>query len=652
MTLALCPYPRFRAFDVGGLPLAGGKLYAYAAGTSTPQALLAADGTTPLAHPVVLDGAGCADVRLGASAYKLNLLSALDVQQAGWPVDNVTNPTTVAGFDDYSATVAQMRLSTDPGEVGTESQATTLSGELERLRYAIQETKEAINPASTYWYETPTRPEWVNVKSYGAVGDGVTSDRTAIQNAFNAACAAGGSKTVFFPPGSYFCGTNGGSTNIIDLSALGDGIGIRTSGFVELVNTCTTGHNMPRFFYLANNSFFFCDPIAFRDTNYDASEALATAGDNQGAVGFYVQNATPANWGKLFFTRIVATTMTSAFICAQKTGAAATSASRIKDIFIGQLIANDTYYGTNWQNDGDNVVIGHLHANQCRRPYYCYGVSNHVVTILDTNPRGSTGKCYIARQVAGLNTTGLDIRYRSRNCNLAGTTLVAIDHIDHAGGDIAGITVDVDVKDSAAAYTPVRFRNYLAGVDSAAPSANYTRDIRLSGSCDANATAVTSIATYAAQRLLHFVPGYNFLPDQGIYNAFQMAQSARGGAPVWGGDTTAPELQNGTISYSLDLLDGVAFVAISVLMGAATTYGSGSWYFQIPGLVATHLAVGACFYFDAGTTINVGVCKIEAASSSIYCYANAAATGVRATVPFTWAVSDKLQLSIAFPVAS
>lgn len=89
MTLAILTYPLFRAFDANGLPLAGGKLYSYAAGTSTPLALLAADGVTPLANPVVLNASGEATIRVQARAYKLDLFSSLDVHQALWPVDNV-----------------------------------------------------------------------------------------------------------------------------------------------------------------------------------------------------------------------------------------------------------------------------------------------------------------------------------------------------------------------------------------------------------------------------------------------------------------------------------------------------------------------------------------------------------------------------------
>lgn len=53
-------------------------------------------------------------------------------------------------FDDYSASVAQMQSTVDPGEVGSESQATTLAGELQRLRFIIAEIT-----AETQWYTSP-----------------------------------------------------------------------------------------------------------------------------------------------------------------------------------------------------------------------------------------------------------------------------------------------------------------------------------------------------------------------------------------------------------------------------------------------------------------------------------------------------------------
>lgn len=47
----------------------------------------------------------------------------------------------------------------------------------------------------------PDQPRIYDVRSYGAVGNGSTNDRTAIQNAINAASNGG---TIFFPEGDYF----------------------------------------------------------------------------------------------------------------------------------------------------------------------------------------------------------------------------------------------------------------------------------------------------------------------------------------------------------------------------------------------------------------------------------------------------------------
>lgn len=67
-------------------------------------------------------------------------------------IDNILNHLNTDGIDDYSTNATQMRITTDPGESGTESLATSLSGELERLRFAIKEIKGSY---ATYWYSTP-----------------------------------------------------------------------------------------------------------------------------------------------------------------------------------------------------------------------------------------------------------------------------------------------------------------------------------------------------------------------------------------------------------------------------------------------------------------------------------------------------------------
>lgn len=96
----------FREFDANGAPLAGGKLYTYAAGTTTPQATYTdASGGTPNANPVVLDSTGRADVWMTPGLlYKFvlddsagNLLKSVDNFPA--PAAQSTGSTSAAVYE-------------------------------------------------------------------------------------------------------------------------------------------------------------------------------------------------------------------------------------------------------------------------------------------------------------------------------------------------------------------------------------------------------------------------------------------------------------------------------------------------------------------------------------------------------------------------
>lgn len=87
---SVMPAPKFTAYDANGDPCSSCRLYAYAAGTTTPQDTFTSyDLGTPNANPVVLDSAGRATVFLNsAQSYKFTLKTAADVDI--WTVDNVT----------------------------------------------------------------------------------------------------------------------------------------------------------------------------------------------------------------------------------------------------------------------------------------------------------------------------------------------------------------------------------------------------------------------------------------------------------------------------------------------------------------------------------------------------------------------------------
>ncbi len=83
--------------------------------------------------------------------------------------DNILNNLTAANIDDFSATVSQMQSTVDPGEVGTESLATSVAGEIQRLRKLIAEIT-----GEDEWYESPAASL---ISLANSIGTGLTDNR-------------------------------------------------------------------------------------------------------------------------------------------------------------------------------------------------------------------------------------------------------------------------------------------------------------------------------------------------------------------------------------------------------------------------------------------------------------------------------------------
>jgi hypothetical protein len=155
-------------FDNSGNVLTGGKLYTYAAGTTTPQATYTSStGSTFHANPIVLDAAGRVpsggEIWLADNiSYKFALKTSTDVLIATWDNIDGINQTGVATNADV--------VTYDPPFTG--GVATNVEAKLAQT---------------------------VSVKDFGAVGDGVTDDSAAIQAAITAA------SRVYFPAGNYLC---------------------------------------------------------------------------------------------------------------------------------------------------------------------------------------------------------------------------------------------------------------------------------------------------------------------------------------------------------------------------------------------------------------------------------------------------------------
>lgn len=167
----LTPTPKQQFLDANGNPLAGGKLYSYQAGTTTPLATYTDEsGGTPNANPVILNSRGEASVWLGTSTYKFKLTTSADVEI--WTVDNISSNATFAASSG-SSLVGFLQS-------GTGATARTVQAKLRDV---------------------------VSVQDFGATGNGVTDDTAAIQAALNylstLPAMTGAQGKLFFPRGAY-----------------------------------------------------------------------------------------------------------------------------------------------------------------------------------------------------------------------------------------------------------------------------------------------------------------------------------------------------------------------------------------------------------------------------------------------------------------
>ena len=188
MTTYISPQPKLQFLDNNGVPLSGGKVYTYAAGTTTPLTTYTDyTGNTANSNPVILDSRGECSIWLGTSSYKFKLANTSDVEI--WTVDNISVLTS-------SANITYVESGTG----------------------AVTETVQA-----------KLRLGCVYPEDFGAAGDGTTNDTTALQNAINTG------RDVYLAAGKTYLHTTALSVTTNNQWLGGPGY-LKTSGAINGVN--------------------------------------------------------------------------------------------------------------------------------------------------------------------------------------------------------------------------------------------------------------------------------------------------------------------------------------------------------------------------------------------------------------------------------
>lgn len=245
MSVTPSPIGGFAAqfFDNNGVILSGGKIYTYAAGTTTPQATYtSATGTTPHTNPIVLDSAGRVpggeiwltdsliykfvietstailigtyDNITGVNSNFVNYTVQEEVitATAGQTVFNLSTINYTPGTNSLSVYIDGVNQYVGDSYLETDSTTVTFTSGLHvgaevKFTTAVQITTGAMDASAVGYTANFTGAtgqtvqtkleQYVSVKDFGAVGDGVADDTAAIQAAVNA------STSVFIPVGTY-----------------------------------------------------------------------------------------------------------------------------------------------------------------------------------------------------------------------------------------------------------------------------------------------------------------------------------------------------------------------------------------------------------------------------------------------------------------
>ncbi len=427
----VAPNPKFQLMDSNGDPYVGGKLYTYKTGTDIPKTTWT-DSTKRTAnlYPIVLDSKGQADVWIDSSdgAYRFKFVDADG--NVLWTKDNVyglnrlippSDGISLSETYDNDLSAAITAIGSTSTKLICDDVFTISDGETKILSENIvwdqrpgclaqgtagggTETLIINGPIvdnNISWVGdnitlTGSPKEKVNVRWFGATGNGTTDDSTSIRKATAFFQAIGGGR-LYFPSGTYRIFSDGSTADLGDFSNL-TGITIDAENAEFVVDRIFTGiQQVILFQFTACNNINLPSTIASCTQEQPVSERTSRGPKMynflQGCKGITAGITNLTNFRTGYdFSRLPSDPIS--YVCS--------------GINLGVINALKTGYPLLGSLSGDNLQT-QLITESCGRSYFFTGAHDHKINIKSKNHEASVD--VLLATDSGYGMSDVDLTY-------------------------------------------------------------------------------------------------------------------------------------------------------------------------------------------------------------------------------------------------
>lgn len=337
--------------DDNGNPLAGGKLFSYLAGTTTPEATYTTSaGNVAHQNPIILDAAGrvpSGEIWLtNGVLYKFVLNTSANVL--------------IATYDNISG---------NGGGLNTQLAApsgSSLVGFIQSGTGAVARTVQS------------KLRDMVSVADFIPPGtDTETVDCQPFIKAAIAEVISRGGDTLFFPAGTYNLVTTESDGSVSAHFTLKDVQGIDFLGYGAVLKSAYSSTSFAAYLFNLNG----CRRMNFEGFDIEGTFNRTLNVINQYSIGAFLLRSVDRDAESISLRNM---RMQNVYIACYSLSLTAASSPRLRTVLVENVFATNGYYGILCADNGDNFTAINFRTNLFIRSYFVFGVSNHHINYTST----------------------------------------------------------------------------------------------------------------------------------------------------------------------------------------------------------------------------------------------------------------------------